>query len=342
MLIFYIRSSSQGTWELCQFQYFLKYLLNLDDKTNFKAEFGNMVHKGLELLSHRKLCEQNGIKVYFDEESGKTFDVDKITIESAAEFGFQHYLKINKSNTNWSPDTLNNVLEQVKNVTDCSGGIFNPLNRTIVSPEKYFDITINEDWAYYDYPNGNERVKGFLSIKGTMDLVTEVGPNSLEYIDYKTGRRWSWSGDYVKDYDELQNDPQLLLYFYALATLYPKYKYIHMTIFYTKDGGPFTIQFDRTKDVPRALEMIKKNFLDIKNCIKPNRIWDNDEARNNKCLKFCHFGRTKHESGVRLCSFYNKELQQLGMDKMFKKYSNMKKLGKYSEGGGKQNKEGKE
>ena len=40
-----------------------------------------------------------------------------------------------------------------------------------------------------------------------------------------------------KDYDKLTNDPQILLYYYAISKMFPEYAQSIMTIFYIKDGG---------------------------------------------------------------------------------------------------------
>lgn len=223
---------------------------------------------------------------------------------------------------------------------DLNDGMFSPLNRTVIAPEQYFDIEIREPWAYYNYidPFTNERIDGYLAIKGTIDLLTEIDENTLEYLDWKSGRRWNWAKDKEKDYDDLLNDSQLLIYFYALDKLFPQYRTKIVTIFFAQEKKPFTIPFTK-RDVNKALEMIKKRFLEIKNNIKPLRILD-DRSKAWKCKSFCAHYKKIMPNGQNECDFYNKELQQLGIDKVIKKYGS-NSLKNYGSGGGQSNVEGK-
>ena len=104
-------------------------------------------------------------------------------------------------------------------------GQFDPRKRNVVASEPQFDIAIEEDWAKYEYkmPDG-KLVEGRLAIKGTIDLVTEVDEGVIEVIDWKTGRRLNWATGEEKTYEKLLEDPQLLLYNYAISKLFPEYK----------------------------------------------------------------------------------------------------------------------
>ena len=101
-------------------------------------------------------------------------------------------------------------------------GQFDPRKRNVIASEPQFDIPIEEDWAKYSYkmPDG-KRIDGVLAIKGTIDLVTQVDDNTIEVIDWKTGRRLNWATGEEKTYEKLIEDPQLLLYNYAISKLFP-------------------------------------------------------------------------------------------------------------------------
>ena len=101
-------------------------------------------------------------------------------------------------------------------------GQFDPRKRDIVDTEPQFDIAMDEPWAKFKYkmPNGEE-AEGQLAIKGTIDLVTKVADDTIEVVDGRPdddqlGNRRR------KTYEKLQ-DPQLLLYNYAISKLYPDY-----------------------------------------------------------------------------------------------------------------------
>ena len=67
----------------------------------------------------------------------------------------------------------------------------------------------------------------------------------IEVIDWKTGRRLNWATGEEKTYEKLLEDPQLLLYNYAISKLFPEYEQAIMTIYYIRDGGPFSMCFDK-------------------------------------------------------------------------------------------------
>ena len=71
--------------------------------------------------------------------------------------------------------------------------MFDPRNRNILCPEQQFDIVIDKPWAEYEYKTTKETIKGQLAIKGTIDLITQINDDTLEIIDWKTGRRLDWA-----------------------------------------------------------------------------------------------------------------------------------------------------
>jgi DNA gyrase/topoisomerase IV subunit A len=87
---------------------------------------------------------------------------------------------------------------------------YNPLKLNIIQPEQYFDIQFQEDWARYEYIIGKEKFEGFLSVKGTMDLVFD-NSGYLSGMDYKTGKsRVNWATGKTKYLDDFKEDKQLL------------------------------------------------------------------------------------------------------------------------------------
>lgn len=291
--ILYVRSSSLSNWEFCNMQYFLTYNLGWISPTNKKANLGSITHKVLEVLANFKLLIQESNKksyTYTDDELGafnftpKTISSQKLVDEILTR-SYNHYtastpdIAYTKSDFKFCADMVRACLEH-------ESGQFDPRNQTILAPEKSFDLEINEPWARVLY-NGEVRQ---LRIKGTMDLITIPEPGVIEYIDYKTGARKNWATDEEKTYAKLHDDIQLLLYFYAIRKLYPEYKHIIMTIFFLRDGGPFSLCFDDT-DETKFLKMLEKKFVEIKNCTQPKPI--NPWRSGFKCEKLCHFYKTK-------------------------------------------------
>jgi hypothetical protein len=69
----------------------------------------------------------------------------------------------------WEPVDLKDITNFVWMALEYKNGMFDPRFRTIVAPEQPFDITIEKEWAKYDYihPQTGERRQGYLTIRGT-------------------------------------------------------------------------------------------------------------------------------------------------------------------------------
>ena len=338
MIITFLRSSSVSSYSWCQHKYWLTYNLGFKDDSNKKAEKGNVVHKGLELLANKKLCLQNGTISFSDSELGMEFITSEMSPETAILAGFNHYK--NKSTHEWTDVDFKECTKWLWDVLLFNNGMFSPLTRNIVMPEQYFDIEIDKPWANYDYflPDG-QIISGKLRIKGTMDLITRVDSKTVEYVDWKTGERKNWSTGKEKGYDDLYNDFQLRLYHYALNELYPNENMIIMTIFFVKAGGPFSLCFQK-EDIKTTEEMIKKEFEKIKNCNRPSRIIDYGKDKW-KCIRLCSFYKEKHKDSENesICDHMHQELIQLGINNAYVKHAKKDTVKSYGDGGGQSNRE---
>lgn len=325
MIVPYIRSSSYGNWDFCQMQYFITYVLGHSGGAGKKAELGTIVHKVMEVLSALKKNHQDKPKnkyiVAEDEVVGKVrilrdnlFTSDFVT--ALEDLSYEKYTA--KSEFQWRPGDRKEVARLVNIIVE--NGVFDPRYRHVVDPEPHFDLEIEEPWAKLDFvdANGNP-ITGQLSIKGTIDLVTKVDDKVIEVIDWKTGARKNWATGEVKTYEKLQNDPQLLLYHYAISRLYPEYDQTIMTIYFVKDGGPFTMCFDDS-DRERFLGMLKKRFETIKNCQNPQTIhygnWPEPDDRSKfKCNRLCHFYKNNWPgTDIPMCKYVGDHLEEFGMD----------------------------
>ena len=163
--------------------------------------------------------------------------------------------------------------------------MFDPRNRDIVCPEQHFDFVINKPWANYSFDTPEGKLEGQLALKGTIDLITKIDDNFFEIIDWKTGRRLDWATGKEKTQEKLENDPQLMIYHYAVSHLYPHIDNIMVTINFINDGGPFSICFQKS-DLSRTENMLRQKFEKIKATKKPqlHKTW--------MCSKLCHFGKT--------------------------------------------------
>ena len=276
MLVTYVRSSSYNNYDYCQMQYFITYVLGHQSDSGKKAELGTIVHKVMEILSGLKKYKQDKprakyLKVVDDAVGTVRMIKDKLLtddfVESMIDLSFKSYAKNSKHK--WRPADRKEMSTVTWLMLKHNNGQFDPRNRDVYETEPHFDIVIEEDWAKFEYetPEG-DTVEGQLAIKGTIDLVTKVSDDTIEVIDWKTGRRLNWATGEEKDFASLMNDPQLLLYYYAISKLYPDFPNRIMSIFFCKDPDgkidpqPFSLPFDQ-QDESKFLEMLKRRFQQI-------------------------------------------------------------------------------
>ena len=266
MIVTYIRSSSYNNYDYCQMQYFITYVLGHRSISGKKAQLGTIVHKVMECLASCKKRlqdkEQKSMSITDDAIGKVNFTAKSLYTKAFVcrllKRSYEYYSE--NCTHNYTNADFKFCQKSVEDALSYNDGQFDPRLRTIVAPEPQFDIPIEKDWAKFKYkmPNG-EIIKGQLAIKGTIDLVTEVSDGVIEVIDWKTGRRLNWATGEEKTYEKLIEDPQLLLYNYAISKLFPEYEQAIMSIFYIRDGGPFSMCFDKS-DQEKFLGMLEKRF----------------------------------------------------------------------------------
>lgn len=323
MIITYLRSSSYGTHCMCEQQYFIEYNLGIRSPSNQKADKGTIVHKVMEILAELSVAASKGEISIEDEICGQISTIDH-NIEKLTEQVYEYYTG-KFSHHNWKPLDLKHCKQWVQKAITIQNGNFDPRNQKIIQPEQHFDIEIKKPWAYYDYGEG---LKGHLAIKGTIDLITQPNENTVEIIDYKTGRRLDWATGEEKTFTKLEKDPQLRLYHYAVSLLYPEVDHIIVTIYFINDGGIFSMNYDKSQ-IPETEDMIRRKFQEIKGCTRPKL------SKSWKCTKLCHFGknyfnnpeieyrnneRTPHGLPMVMCEEIRHSIDLIGMKSTIDKY----------------------
>lgn len=287
IIITYFRSSSYNTHSMCEQQYFLEYVLGYRSPSGLKADKGTIVHKVLEILAVIKQAQQNSQNSIEDDILGTISSVD-YNLNTIIERVYKHYTT-QCSHHKWTVKDYKDCHSWVYKALEFNGGMFDPRNRNILCPERHFDFEIKKPWAEYTYNTPDGQISGNLALKGTIDLVTLLDDNTIEVIDWKTGRRLDWATGEEKTQEKLEKDPQLKIYHYAISHLYPNIDHIIFSIYFINDGGPFSICFDRS-DLASTEDMLRRKFEVIKNTKKPklNKSW--------MCNKLCHFGKTTFEN----------------------------------------------
>jgi ATP-dependent helicase/DNAse subunit B len=330
MIITYFRSSSYNAHDGCAMNYFAEYVLGWRGPSNMKADMGTIAHKVLEILASLKKAQQDGKNSITDDIAGEVDNV--LAVDLLVDKVFDGYVKYMSHHT-WTEKERKICHESVWKALTHNNGMFDPRNRTIVASELSFDFDIKEPWAKYLFKTSNGDLAGYLSLKGTIDLVCKIEDGVYEIVDWKTGRRLNWNTGEVKTYEKLQDDPQLRIYHYAVSKLFPEVDQVMVTIFYINDGGPFTICYNKN-DLPKTEQLLRKKFDKIRLTKTPKL------TKSWKCSKLCHQGKTTFEgtgitpmqefrtgqvcnkgSVMTKCEQLNFEIAKKGMDKVIEKYT---------------------
>lgn len=240
-------------------------------------------------------------------------------VEDIFDKSFEYYKS--KSSHDWKPADRRDCHNWTWMALDYRNGMFDPRLRTIVDAEPHFDIEIDRPWSKFEYEDAaGEKISGNLAIKGTIDLITEVAPGIFEIVDWKTGQRVDWSTKTMekKTFEKLCKDPQLMLYYYAARHLYPEADAIILSIFFVRDGGPFSMSFDDSTMVHME-ELLMKRYNEITACNNPKML--DPKQSNFKCTKLCPFFKNSYDGDSKNMCLKTKELiDEHGIDHVRKNY----------------------
>jgi hypothetical protein len=268
-------------------QYFIEYNLGHKSPSNKKADKGTICHKVFEILAEIKLNMQFG-RPYFYDDIINQVDVSNYNLDTIIDQVYEYYTS-HFTHHEWSALDYRDCKKWIYKALDYNNGMFDPRNRNILQPEQHFDIEIKKDWAKYNYKTKDGIINGNLAIKGTIDLITKIDNNTIEIIDWKTGRRLDWATGEEKTLEKLHKDPQLMIYFYAAHHLYPDIEHIIISINFINDGGAFSVCFDKSH-LFQVESMLRHKFETIRRTTKP------EQHKSWKCNKLCHFGKTTFDN----------------------------------------------
>lgn len=329
MIICYHRSSSLGTFEMCEMKYFFQYVLGMKDKTNKKAVLGTIFHRAMQVLADKQLAIAKGEKKLENDDIKNLTFKQCDDIEYIANVCFEYY-KQHEEDVGLEPSDLKTCINWIKKAIAYNNGALDPRNQNVHATELFFDIEIKKPWAEYYYEVNGKVFSGHLGIKGTIDLIVKEDDAYYQVLDYKSGKRLNWATGKEKTYEDLCSDKQLLLYFYALKNMYPD-KDFYTSIFYINDGGIFDIVFS-DEDYDKAENMLKQKFEYIKSVEIPKQL--SHDQSNWKCTKLCKFAENFKDTNKTVCQHFHDMIQSDGMDSVVSQYANLDKLGTYGAGGG--------
>lgn len=328
MICTYLRSSLLNSFALCENRAFIEYCIGIKQPPNKAALQGTCLHAVCEALALEKLAEQNGQNVFSQEQLGESI------VGSYDSFSYlkRIYLVLDKENPNIFDDNSFRECEKlVEKMESYNGGMMNPKNADIFGAETPVNIEIAKPWALYDFDTPTEKLKGYLTLKGTIDLIVKHDEDTIEIVDYKSGSKTDWATGKTKDEQYLYNDTQIRLYHYAVCTMFPLIKNVIFSLYFVKFNEVFTIALDR-KHLPETELMLQRKYKKIVECSKPTL------SLGFKC-RFCPFDKSIEPDGKTTCVSFRDKIIVDGMSKVMEDNANYYTLTRYGSGGGQKDRE---
>lgn len=309
MIVKSLSPSSYNAVSWCEQKFYISYGLGYREPSGKKAEIGNIVHDALECLGLEKIAQIKGEKSFTHDHIGLCVlpvDPDDIILRA-----YTHCVFL--SHHDYDEKDLKECKRLMYKVLDC--GMYDPRNLNVIETEKYFDFLIMEDWAKYEH----EGEVGYIGMRGIIDMITIPEKGVIHIVDWKTGQRKNWETGKKKTIDDLNKDMQLLIYCYAASRLFPDIKTIIVTIFYVKDGGPFTLEPFNQQKKEFVENKLKERFHRIRDIEEPKLLSYN--RTDWRCKKLCSFAKTSFPNENKcMCESVHEKIKKEGMNITTERY----------------------
>ena len=283
-------ASAIQTYEHCNFKYYMSRVLNMEDAAGKAALQGTIVHQVFEWMG--KLKRKN--KTHIDPEWLLERSWDMHTAKNP-------HIEIRRTTSKGEAADFRKCRESVEVILN--DDTYNPYKmENIIDSERWFSVEFpGEEWETHE---GEQfRTRGFI------DLVRELDKETIEIIDWKTGKRLDFYTRQPIDVLQLMREIQPRLYHLASCMIYSEYKNIVITFYYTSDGGPVTISLS-LEDIPHTIAAIWAFFKRVEKdtLFRRNRSW--------KC-RMCAYNKND------ICTKVWSDLHTLGSEFVEQKYVDM-------------------
>jgi RecB family exonuclease len=282
MRLEYLSATRANVYVDCPFRYFLQYHLKLPElrEPTIHTAKGSAVHEALDKFVKGETDYVAELRKYYQEHEVWKLDTRPIGK------GFPHPQQKSCETCPFaiaqagSPNAICSIAGKFTNqVEGCPRANFeddlgilestlmradSPLKRKIIGSE----VPFTQDWDGF-------RVHGFI------DLITEVDDETLEVRDYKTG-------NYAKAANEAFRDIQMRIYSLVAKRMFPKYKYVMMTLDYLRKL-PVTVIF-APEDDEKTRQFLKDVYKRIEQEQDPKRI---KSFKCNWCVGFEKCGKIR-------------------------------------------------
>ena len=301
MRIIKCSASAIGLYNHCPFSYYLHYILGMESQAGKAALQGSIVHQTFEWMT----------KLY---KRGKT-NVDPMWLLNRAwneHTKASPNISIRRVTTRIDKET--GELKEAADFKKCRVALetvmanphYNPYNIKVIDSERWFELEMpGKEWECLDKDGKPHQ----FTTRGYIDLVQELSEDTIEIVDWKTGSRKEFYTQIPIDEDVLMREVQPRLYHLAAYFLYPQYKNILITFYYTNDSGPITITLSHD-DLTMTIAALNRFFTTVKNdtLMRRNRWWT---------CKMCNFER----NGI--CQRVWSDLHTMGGQYVEQRYSDL-------------------
>ena len=299
----FFRSSSIREFCDCKMRYFANYCLGLRQPSGPAALLGTAFHLVMEVLANCKMDLQSDSPKYqyYDKETGcgatyKTIEdvnVEELTkcvydqminsIDIARVPPSYHRKTELGSKKAWLP--YKKLKDSVTNVFQMGPRSFDVRKMHIVATEQKFDIEIREPWARYNFDFRGRNYKGYLRIRGSIDLIVQNEDGTMSIIDWKTGVTANMSTGIDKEYEDFAGDLQMSMYYLATRR-YLGFDVSDVTLCFPNENKVFTLYFD--EDL--VLDRIRSIYEEMKNTPHPTK------TESQFCKLYCpYFKQSFHD-----------------------------------------------
>ena len=259
-------ASAINLYNHCPFAYYMQYVLKMESQAGKAALQGNIVHRVFEWMIKLKKAGKTNVD--------PMWLLDRSWDEHLKEFP---HVEIRKVTTR--KDKITGKLKEAADFKKCrialeeilNNEYYNPYKLNCIDSERWFALEIpGDEWKCLD-SDGNEHQ---FATRGYIDLVHEIDSDTIEIVDWKTGARKNFHTQEDIDEEVLTREIQPRLYHLAAYFLYPQYKNIITTFYYTNSGGPVTIAFSED-DLALTISTLHRFFTTVKGdtLMRRNRWW---------------------------------------------------------------------
>jgi len=301
-----LRASTIKTWQQCPLKFFVENNLGIRWPSGPKARLGTISHEVMRILAECNMTyyqrhPEDGGMDYEDGVTGfQTYVVSlgSIDVDELSKFVYDYYTKdidpmsvpqsyqrkdSSKNVNAWLP--YKEVQTSIANCFDMGPRNFDVRTMNVIAAEQAFSYTIEEDWAKFDYTFRGQRHAGYLTLKGSMDLVIQREDGTVEVIDYKFGKSEDFSTGKTREYSEFSDDIQLQMYHLAAKRVFG-WDISQVTIVFANESKSYSIIFD---DEQYTLNKIRNIYEQMQKTVRPAQV------NTENCIRFCPYAKNTME-----------------------------------------------